>query len=430
MRNLSEPSPLMNQLVGIPVIFGVQITVMKRLFTPVFILLLSLLQPLFACTTAIVSGRFTPDGRPLLWKNRDTGDLENKLMYFTDGKYDYIGLVNSKDTTGKEVWAGMNIAGFAIMNSASYNLNSEEDADAGINEGKVMKQALMQCATVDDFEKLLKNLPKPYGLEANFGVIDAMGNGAYFETSNNSYVKIDVNDPVAAPMGYLIRTNYSFTGKPNEGQGYIRYLTAEKLFYQASATNKLTPEFILQDAARCLYHSLTDTDLKKTQSAEKEKFVWFADFIPRFSTSASIVIQGLKKDDSPVDMTMWAVLGFPLCSVVHPVWFNEGKVLPELLAADQTGNAPLCSKALMLKDRCFPVKRGHGDSYLYLPALYNASESGILQELSTLENQVFKDTRTRMATWRQSPPGLDEVKGFYLMLNKNIADVYLAMFGL
>jgi hypothetical protein len=115
------------------------------------------LQQLPACTTAIISGRFTPDGRPLLWKNRDTDDLDNKLMYFTDGRYDYIGLVNSKDSTGKEVWTGMNTAGFAIMNSASYNLNSAEDADAAVNEGKVMRQALQQCATVDDFENFLKN---------------------------------------------------------------------------------------------------------------------------------------------------------------------------------------------------------------------------------------------------------------------------------
>jgi hypothetical protein len=103
------------------------------------LLFLVVLQPLLACTTAIISGKFTPDGRPLLWKNRDTGDRDNKLMYFTDGKYDYIGLVNSKDTAGKDVWTGMNTAGFAIMNSASYNLNSSEDTAEAINEGMVMR---------------------------------------------------------------------------------------------------------------------------------------------------------------------------------------------------------------------------------------------------------------------------------------------------
>ena len=57
--------------------------------------LLTMVNSAFACTSAIVSGRFTKDGRPLLWKNRDASDIDNKLMYFTDGKFDYIGLVNS-----------------------------------------------------------------------------------------------------------------------------------------------------------------------------------------------------------------------------------------------------------------------------------------------------------------------------------------------
>ncbi|MCX6305721.1 MAG: carcinine hydrolase/isopenicillin-N N-acyltransferase family protein [Bacteroidetes bacterium] len=403
---------------------------MKNLVTLFSLFVLITVQPLQACTTAIISGKFTPDGRPLLWKNRDTGDLDNKLMYFTDGKYDYIGLVNSKDSTGSEVWTGMNTAGFAIMNSASYNLNAKEDPVEAMNEGKVMKLALKQCATVDDFEKLLKTLTKPYGVEANFGVIDALGNGAYFETSNNSYFRIDVNDPVAAPMGYLIRTNYSFTGKPDQGQGYIRYLTAEKLFYQASATNNLTPGFILQGAARSLFHSLTETDLRQSQIPEKDKFVWFADFIPRFSTSASVVIQGIKKDDSPVLMTMWTVLGFPLCSVVHPAWFNEEHKLPALLTADKSNNAPICDKALKLKDLCFPVKRGHGEDYLDLPVLLNSSGSGIMQKLAPLEEQIFAETTTKLEYWRKTLPGPGEVAGFYQLLDQRIGEAYQRLFGL
>ena len=403
---------------------------MKKLIFLGSFLLLASFQPVPACTTAIISGKFTSDGRPLLWKNRDTGDPDNKLIYYSDGKYDYIGLMNSKDTTGKDVWIGMNTAGFAIMNSASYNLNPKEEADDAINEGKVMRQALQECATVDEFEKFLKKLPKPYGVEANFGVIDAMGNGAYFETSNHDYRKIDVNDPVAAPMGYLIRTNYSFTGKPDEGQGYIRYLTAENLFYQASATGNLTPEFIIRDAARCLYHSLTETDLKQVNSSEKAKFVWFADFIPRFTTSASVVIQGIKKDESASLMTMWTVLGFPLCSVAYPVWFNEEHRLPTLLKADKSGNAPLCNKALKLKDQCFPVKRGHGEDYVNLPALLNSNGTGIMQQLAPLEDMVFAEAEKNLAEWRKSIPDGSAIRGFYDFLDSKISESYRNLFGL
>jgi len=33
------------------------------------------------CTTAVVSSDATRDGRPILWKNRDTKQLSNKVVY-------------------------------------------------------------------------------------------------------------------------------------------------------------------------------------------------------------------------------------------------------------------------------------------------------------------------------------------------------------
>ena len=41
-----------------------------------------------ACTTAVVSGKATADGRPLLWKNRDADDLHNQAVYRDDGYFD------------------------------------------------------------------------------------------------------------------------------------------------------------------------------------------------------------------------------------------------------------------------------------------------------------------------------------------------------
>ena len=169
-----------------------------------------------ACTTALVSGKFTPDGRPLLFKQRDTDELHNKIEFFHDGRYDYVGLVNSKDPS-HAVWGGYNSTGFAIINSASYNLNEHDQASVKDNEGIIMKLALQRCRTVRDFEQLLDSLPKPLGVEANFGVIDAQGGGAYFETGNSHFKKYDVNDPAVAPDGYIIRTNFSFSGNRSHG---------------------------------------------------------------------------------------------------------------------------------------------------------------------------------------------------------------------
>ena len=192
------------------------------------------------CTTAVVSGKFTKDGRPLLWKNRDTQTLNNKLMKFSDGKYLYTGVVNSNDTLGKSIWQGFNSTGFAIMNSASYNLNNDTIKKSG-HEGRVMKLALQTCATIDDFENLLRGLDQPTGLEANYGVIDAHGGAAYFEIGNFGYKKIDVNDPEIALYGYVIRTNYSVTGKMGIGGGYIRFVAADRMMKAAVKENRLTP---------------------------------------------------------------------------------------------------------------------------------------------------------------------------------------------
>ena len=34
--------------------------------------LLMFITPTKACTTAVISGKYTKDGKPMLWKNRDT----------------------------------------------------------------------------------------------------------------------------------------------------------------------------------------------------------------------------------------------------------------------------------------------------------------------------------------------------------------------
>ena len=63
---------------------------MKLIFSIIVIFIMNYI-PLYACTTAIISGKATVDGRPLLFKHRDTGHSQNKLMFFEDGDYNYIG---------------------------------------------------------------------------------------------------------------------------------------------------------------------------------------------------------------------------------------------------------------------------------------------------------------------------------------------------
>ena len=83
------------------------------------------------CTVIVASGKATPDGKPLMWKNRDTSDLENKMVYVRGPKYGFIGLVDATDSAGRSVWAGVNDRGFAILNTLSSDLGEGEKADGG-----------------------------------------------------------------------------------------------------------------------------------------------------------------------------------------------------------------------------------------------------------------------------------------------------------
>jgi hypothetical protein len=383
-----------------------------------------------ACTTAIVSGNFTPDGRPLLLKHRDTSFDQNALMYFNDGKYRYIGLINAEDPEGREVWAGFNSAGFAIMNSESYNLNISDTTRLRDMEGVLMKKALQTCATVDEFETFLKNYSKPRGVRANFGVIDAHGGAAYFETGNFKVVRIDVNDQAVAPFGYVIRTNFSATGAVDEGYGYIRYQTADMLFSRAAATGNLTYRFMLEDVSRSLYHSLTEVNLyDEIPSDAKSHFVYFEDFIPRSSSVATAVIQGVKSGEPAGLTTMWTIPGFQLCTVAVPVWLTPDGDLPALVRRSETGVAPLCDMALELKKKCFPVTRGSGRRYIDLAALLNRDGSGILQKILPLESEILDKGEYILDKWRQSGFSVKDALEFYDWFDDTVQKAYREYFG-
>ncbi len=358
---------------------------MRKLLSVIIVYLVGWI-PMFPRTSAVVSGRVTPDGRPLLWKHRDASDLNNRIVHFEaeGGKLEFVGLVNGVDTIANEVWAGYNISGFAIMNTASYNLKNDTSSLSD-REGVVMKQALGECRAVEDFARLLDSLPRPIGVEANFGVVDALGGAAYFEVNNYEVFRYDVKD---SPDGYLLRTNYSVSGRPNEGYGYIRYDNAARLFSRAASERSITPEWITGICSRSFYHTLLGRDFTT------DTWVVDQDFIPRRSTSASVVIEGVKSGESPVFTTMWTMLGYPPCSVVLPVWIGCEYGVPTLLqGSEDSVRSPLCEWSNRLKNKVFSLERGSGPHYLHMALLYNPESNGYAQRLLLLEKEIYAESR-------------------------------------
>ncbi len=387
----------------------------------------------FGCTTVIISGKYTVDGRPIIWKHRDTGTLDNKLAHISGGKYNAIALIDSDDENIENIWIGFNSAGFVIMNSASYNLKGNDTTQLSDLEGVIMKAALLTCATVDEFEQFLLDYNKPLGVEANFGVIDAYGGAAYFETDNFNYTKIDVNDTQIAPHGYVVRTNYSFSGDVNEGAGYIRFETAEKLFYRASGSNNLSVSNMLKEMCLSLENSYSKQRLEDylDLNENQENFVYFQDCINRYSSSSSVIVQGVKPNEPVEFTTMWAMVGFPLSSIPTPIWLTPNGTLPKIVQAQGKENAEICDLALKLKSIMVPSRRGSTKYYINTTKVFNAQGTGITQKLLPVHNEIYNKSQEKLEQWRKNGRlNQIEVDNFYKWTDEYVRKAYFDLFGL
>jgi len=87
---------------------------------------------------------------------------------------------------------GSNEVGLCVINTASYNLKYEKYKGEMEQEGIIIRKALSTCKTVKDVDALFESTKGTRGVEANFGVIDADGGAAYYETTPFGYTKFDV----------------------------------------------------------------------------------------------------------------------------------------------------------------------------------------------------------------------------------------------
>jgi hypothetical protein len=192
------------------------------------------------CTIGVVSANATSDVRPLLWKIRDNSTLpSNEVVFDTLCLYKFIAVVNNGDTS---VWMGVNEKGLAIVNSTAKDLTA---AGSGYSNGTLMRAALGYCNTVSEFEDLLIETNETgRKTRANFALIDSTGAAVIYETSGREFWKFDADNSAQAQDGYLIRTNFSFTGKGNTG--IERFRRTESLIKDLRRSNNLNYESIIK----------------------------------------------------------------------------------------------------------------------------------------------------------------------------------------
>ena len=383
-----------------------------------FVLILVVFISLFSfsneeCTTAVISGKATVDGAPILWKNRDTDHLFNKVIFVDEKPYSYIAIVNNEETSGRIVWSGLNEKGFAIMNSAAYNLPLKCGETKDL-EGLIMADALRKCANVNDFEKFIKeNLGQSLGAQANFGVIDAEGNAALFEVHNHGYKRLDA---VSFPHFYIVNTNFSRSGEKGKGFGYVRFMQVENMF---KARKKLSHSYLIVSVIRNIDNPIIPIlPMEKWHylSNKKPYFVYTYDCINRSYTANAFVVHGVKSPDKAKYSTMWVALGEPITTIAVPLWVCTKSTPYELRGGDK---APIAVESMRLKKKLRPFNKGKMGEYLDLTKLDNRQNTGWIKIIRDKQSEILLKTKRFLET----NPDCEDMKKFQEEIAKQVYEI-------
>lgn len=353
-----------------------------------------------ACTIAAISGQATADGRPLLWKNRDVGNPDQKFNYFLpifrDGKTTrgYLGNYYSSDTS--RIYMGVNDAGFGIINSDSYNLN--DSLNEGIDDGTIMRLALEWCTKLSEFEQLLDSTNAVGRVNCwNFGVFDSSGQVAIYECGNRHWVAFYAEDD---SNGILIRANYSLSGGERH-TGDLRVKRAKDII-TGNHREHLSASFILSQLPRDLANEFANPyplPYIGSQPDAPAGYIWAASTINNVRTNSASVIRGVRPDENPRYSCLFAILGTPVLSLAFPLWVGSANV-PIYLNSDTTAPVVLVVNGrLPLLYNCDTLR-----SYLDSRYLLDFEGKGVYTYTLRLERWGVAMADSYQSAWQQNPP--------------------------
>ena len=267
-----------------------------------------------ACTAAVVAAKVSQEGGTILWKNRDSSHHRTSVHYFTSKKYAYTGIVTtSKPDAG--VFCGVNEVGFGIINTASSNLPENIELKGTGSRAPFMRDALINCSTVDEFEEFVKQYKRGCTFTTNVGVGDANGEAAFFEIWGHGYRRYDIDK---TEKGYAFRSNFSFAGDMEKISRSKRRYDA-MLELAEGKTSFSARDFY--DFARTYYVAGTGNAL------ENDDKLWDHHFetVPHHSTVGTFMVICGKHPRILVSM------GHPVASPAIPVWVEAKDCIPECL---------------------------------------------------------------------------------------------------
>lgn len=348
------------------------------------------------CTTAVIAGSATANGRPLLWKNRDVSYVHQEIMHFHASPHSFVTIITAGDTTN--AWGGVNDVGFAIEDAT--NLNTADIVVGPDDDGKIIKLALTRCTTVNDFQVILDSTQVAgHTCPASFGVVDAFGGAALFETFAHSYIRYDCSDSADAPLGVIVRANYSYAGNASGRVGVYRHNRAKMFIENAVNGDTLTAAYIFRKVARDL--RTTDSfdpyplPYQGQQGSLPRGWISTAGAVCRRLTVSAMVMEGVLPTENPRLSTLWAAPMAMQYGVALPFWEISGTTPPE---ANGDSTAPLCDEGLRIK-----AITQHYDGIrdtLDTNVLVDGHGGGVHMMTFPLENQIFERGDSALAVWR------------------------------
>ena len=354
------------------------------------------------CTIAVVSGKATRDGRPLLWKNRDVDEQDNLVRFFRGARRAFLGLIDAGSP--EEVYSGINEAGLALVNAVAEDM----EGTSMTQNGEFIKRVLDECATVDDIDALLRATNGARRTKANFGAIDASGRAAVFEAGNATFTRYDADQ---SPLGFIVRTNFALSGTiAGKGGGYVRFNRASDLLARAAEEKALDHRFLLESAARDLVNEAIDPyplPYKGSQNNHAPGYVDTSNSINRYLTASCTVFHGVRPGEDPRLATMWCILGEPVCGVSLPLWIGAGSVPVEL---GGTFTAPLREAVKLKENRCYSDPQSA--KYLNTVELVDDGGRGLTEFIRRIEALIFPAAEAALSKWRRL--GIDPDKALRL----------------
>lgn len=365
------------------------------------------------CTTALISGSVTVDGRPLLWKNRDVSGWDQEFVYDDSGTYAFVGMTYAG--VRDQNWGGVNEVGFAIGNSNAWNLPDRVPGDD--DDGFIIIHALRTCVTVGDFRDIMDSTDitgrtRP----AIYLVMDASGEIAMFEAADYYYDIVDLTDTLAVPEGYQVRANFSYNGGyPHTGQH--RHDKAIELIDAAIGSNSLTERHLIRDVVRDLETPSIDPYPLPYLSSQGNYPMGYLDIhyaICRDITTSMLVIQGILPGENPLLSTMWVMAGEPSHNIALPLWVHAGQV-PEELDGDST--SAICDRVLEIRTTTYDTCLA--EDALDLWSFVDPRGGGLFEWLHPTEDLFFNRTDVNINQWRVSLPDPTVMAAFQDSLAEN-----------